>query len=52
MADTLKQAGPDNRVAATLDRAGLWRAQTPQGFRFADILAAHAARRRLPAGTT
>jgi 2-C-methyl-D-erythritol 4-phosphate cytidylyltransferase/2-C-methyl-D-erythritol 2,4-cyclodiphosphate synthase len=41
LADTLKQAGPDNRVAATLDRAGLWRAQTPQGFRFADILAAH-----------
>jgi 2-C-methyl-D-erythritol 4-phosphate cytidylyltransferase / 2-C-methyl-D-erythritol 2,4-cyclodiphosphate synthase len=41
LADTLKQAGPDNCVAATLDRAGLWRAQTPQGFRFADILAAH-----------
>ena len=41
LADTLKQAGPDNRVAATIDRAGLWRAQTPQGFRFADILAAH-----------
>jgi 2-C-methyl-D-erythritol 4-phosphate cytidylyltransferase / 2-C-methyl-D-erythritol 2,4-cyclodiphosphate synthase len=39
--DTLKQAGPDNRIAATLERAGLWRAQTPQGFRFADILAAH-----------
>jgi 2-C-methyl-D-erythritol 4-phosphate cytidylyltransferase / 2-C-methyl-D-erythritol 2,4-cyclodiphosphate synthase len=41
LSDTLKQAGPDGRVAATLDRAGLWRAQTPQGFRFADILAAH-----------
>jgi 2-C-methyl-D-erythritol 4-phosphate cytidylyltransferase / 2-C-methyl-D-erythritol 2,4-cyclodiphosphate synthase len=39
--DTLKRAGPDNRVAATLDRGGLWHAQTPQGFRFADILAAH-----------
>ena len=35
LADTLKQAGPDNRIAATLERAGLWRAQTPQGFRFA-----------------
>ena len=43
LADTLKQAGPDRRIAATLDRAQLWRAQTPQGFRFAEILAAHAA---------
>lgn len=43
LADTLKKAGPDDRVVATPDRAGLWRAQTPQGFRFADILAAHAA---------
>ena len=42
LTDTLKRAGPDARVAATLDRAGLWRAQTPQGFRYADILAAHA----------
>jgi 2-C-methyl-D-erythritol 4-phosphate cytidylyltransferase/2-C-methyl-D-erythritol 2,4-cyclodiphosphate synthase len=40
-ADTLKQAGPDNRITATVERAGLWRAQTPQGFRFGDILAAH-----------
>jgi 2-C-methyl-D-erythritol 4-phosphate cytidylyltransferase / 2-C-methyl-D-erythritol 2,4-cyclodiphosphate synthase len=40
-ADTLKQAAHGNRIAATVDRAGLWRAQTPQGFRFADILAAH-----------
>lgn len=45
LADTVKKAGPDRRVAATLDRAGLWRAQTPQGFRFADILAAHEAAR-------
>jgi 2-C-methyl-D-erythritol 4-phosphate cytidylyltransferase / 2-C-methyl-D-erythritol 2,4-cyclodiphosphate synthase len=42
LADTLKRAGPDARVAATLDRAGLWRAQTPQAFRYADIVAAHA----------
>jgi len=41
LADTLKEAGPGGRIAATVDRAGLWRAQTPQGFRFADILAAH-----------
>ncbi len=38
--DTLKR-GADALVAGTVDRADLWRAQTPQGFRFADILAAH-----------
>jgi 2-C-methyl-D-erythritol 4-phosphate cytidylyltransferase/2-C-methyl-D-erythritol 2,4-cyclodiphosphate synthase len=43
VADTLKQAGADRRIAATLDRAQVWRAQTPQGFRFPEILAAHAA---------
>ncbi len=43
LADSLKRAGPGNRVAATVERAGLWRAQTPQGFRFGDILKAHAA---------
>ncbi|KAB2917928.1 MAG: bifunctional 2-C-methyl-D-erythritol 4-phosphate cytidylyltransferase/2-C-methyl-D-erythritol 2,4-cyclodiphosphate synthase [Hyphomicrobiaceae bacterium] len=43
LADTVKKEGPDRRVAATLERAGLWRAQTPQGFGFADILAAHEA---------
>jgi 2-C-methyl-D-erythritol 4-phosphate cytidylyltransferase/2-C-methyl-D-erythritol 2,4-cyclodiphosphate synthase len=43
LADTLKKAGPDQRIAATLERAEVWRAQTPQGFRFADILAAHSA---------
>ena len=41
VADTLKRARPDGTIAATVDRAGLWRAQTPQGFRFAPILAAH-----------
>ncbi len=33
LADTLKQAGDDNRVAATVDRRGKWAAQTPQMFR-------------------
>jgi 2-C-methyl-D-erythritol 4-phosphate cytidylyltransferase/2-C-methyl-D-erythritol 2,4-cyclodiphosphate synthase len=33
--------GEEGRVAGTVDRAGLWRAQTPQGFRFPLILAAH-----------
>ena len=41
LADTLKRAAPDGTIAATVDRAGLWRAQTPQGFDFAAILAAH-----------
>ena len=33
--------GADGKVTGTQDRAGLFRAQTPQGFRFAEILAAH-----------
>ena len=40
--DTVKR-GAGGRVVETLDRAALWRAQTPQGFRYADILAAHRA---------
>lgn len=40
--DTLKQ-GEAGRVAGTRARDGLWAAQTPQGFRYADILAAHRA---------
>lgn len=35
--------GAAGRVTGTLDRAGLYRAQTPQAFRFAAILAAHLA---------
>ncbi len=38
--DTLKR-GEDGHITGTVARAGLWRAQTPQGFRFAEILAAH-----------
>jgi len=40
--DTLKQ-GANGQIAGTRDRAGLWGAQTPQGFRYAEILAAHRA---------
>ncbi|MPY68494.1 MAG: bifunctional 2-C-methyl-D-erythritol 4-phosphate cytidylyltransferase/2-C-methyl-D-erythritol 2,4-cyclodiphosphate synthase [Alphaproteobacteria bacterium] len=40
--DTLKR-GDGGLVVETVSREGLWRAQTPQGFRFADILAAHRA---------
>ncbi|WP_142846927.1 bifunctional 2-C-methyl-D-erythritol 4-phosphate cytidylyltransferase/2-C-methyl-D-erythritol 2,4-cyclodiphosphate synthase [Telmatospirillum sp. J64-1] len=38
--DTLKREA-SGMVAATQDRSGLWRAQTPQGFRYQDILSAH-----------
>ena len=40
--DTLKR-GDSGRIAGTVDRRDLWRAQTPQGFRFDAILAAHRA---------
>lgn len=33
VADTIKQAGPDGIVTATLDRSTLWAVQTPQAFR-------------------
>ncbi|HEY8128094.1 MAG TPA: 2-C-methyl-D-erythritol 4-phosphate cytidylyltransferase, partial [Hyphomicrobium sp.] len=39
--DTLKRASDVGVVTETVARAGLWRAQTPQGFHFAPILAAH-----------
>jgi 2-C-methyl-D-erythritol 4-phosphate cytidylyltransferase/2-C-methyl-D-erythritol 2,4-cyclodiphosphate synthase len=41
--DTLKQGTSEEGglVAATVDRSALWRAQTPQGFRYPEILAAH-----------
>ncbi|MCW8085385.1 bifunctional 2-C-methyl-D-erythritol 4-phosphate cytidylyltransferase/2-C-methyl-D-erythritol 2,4-cyclodiphosphate synthase [Sabulicella glaciei] len=42
VSDTLKR-GAEGRVSETVPRAGLFRAQTPQGFRFAPLLAAHRA---------
>jgi 2-C-methyl-D-erythritol 4-phosphate cytidylyltransferase / 2-C-methyl-D-erythritol 2,4-cyclodiphosphate synthase len=41
--DTIKRADSADRVAGTVDRAGLWRAQTPQGFRYGAIMNAHRA---------
>jgi 2-C-methyl-D-erythritol 4-phosphate cytidylyltransferase/2-C-methyl-D-erythritol 2,4-cyclodiphosphate synthase len=38
--DTLK-AGQDGAIQRTVPRAGLYRAQTPQAFRFATLLEAH-----------
>lgn len=46
LADTLKRER-GGEVVSTIDRMGLWRARTPQGFRFLDILAAHRAARSL-----
>ena len=48
VADTLKRAAPgletaERQVTATVDRAGLWRAQTPQAFRAGVLAAAYAA---------
>jgi 2-C-methyl-D-erythritol 4-phosphate cytidylyltransferase/2-C-methyl-D-erythritol 2,4-cyclodiphosphate synthase len=40
VADTLKR-GEAGAIAATVSRENLFRAQTPQGFRFAALLAAH-----------
>jgi 2-C-methyl-D-erythritol 4-phosphate cytidylyltransferase/2-C-methyl-D-erythritol 2,4-cyclodiphosphate synthase len=43
LADTLKRADGETMVMATVSRQQLWRAQTPQVFRFERILAAHRA---------
>ena len=43
LADTLKRIGDGNAISETVPRRDLWRAQTPQVFRFAPLLAAHRA---------
>jgi 2-C-methyl-D-erythritol 4-phosphate cytidylyltransferase/2-C-methyl-D-erythritol 2,4-cyclodiphosphate synthase len=43
VADTLKRAGADGQIAATVARDGLFRAQTPQAFHFTTLLALHRA---------
>jgi 2-C-methyl-D-erythritol 4-phosphate cytidylyltransferase/2-C-methyl-D-erythritol 2,4-cyclodiphosphate synthase len=43
LADTLKREDGSGRIAGTPPRAGLWRAQTPQGFRLGKLRAAYAA---------
>jgi 2-C-methyl-D-erythritol 4-phosphate cytidylyltransferase/2-C-methyl-D-erythritol 2,4-cyclodiphosphate synthase len=43
LADTLKRVDSAGAIAETVPRAHLWRAQTPQIFRFAPLLAAHRA---------
>ena len=41
--DTLKRTDADGIVVGTVSRDALWRAQTPQGFNFELLLAAHRA---------
>ncbi len=48
--DTVKRADPAGRVVATVERSGLWRAQTPQMFRLGALREALAA--ALAAGHT
>ena len=43
LADTLKRVDGDGAIFGTVSRAHLWRAQTPQIFRFASLLTAHRA---------
>jgi 2-C-methyl-D-erythritol 4-phosphate cytidylyltransferase/2-C-methyl-D-erythritol 2,4-cyclodiphosphate synthase len=43
LADTLKRDDGTGRIVATPSRAGLWRAQTPQGFRLGQLNTAYAA---------
>lgn len=41
--DSLKRVGADGAAVESVDRSGVVRAQTPQGFRFAELLEAHLA---------
>lgn len=52
LADTLKRVGADRTISETVPRRDLWRAQTPQVFRFAPLLAAHRAAAALAADET
>jgi 2-C-methyl-D-erythritol 4-phosphate cytidylyltransferase len=44
--DTLKEVDEAGRIVRTVDRTGLWRVQTPQGFPRALLDRAHAEARR------
>lgn len=48
VSDTIKRAGIESRIASTVNRDGLWRAQTPQMFRLAGLL--HALEQVLQSG--
>lgn len=38
--DTMKRSGPGDEILETVERSGLWHAQTPQMFRLSDLQAA------------
>ncbi len=46
LVDTLKEVDAEGRILRTVDRTGLWRAQTPQAFPRAMLERAHDAARR------
>lgn len=50
--DTLKEVDDDGRIVRTVDRARLWRAQTPQAFPKEMIVRAYAAARAGGSGAT
>jgi 2-C-methyl-D-erythritol 4-phosphate cytidylyltransferase len=50
VADTLKRANGEDRIAATVPREGLWQAQTPQMFRYGLLI--EALRRTTGTGVT
>jgi 2-C-methyl-D-erythritol 4-phosphate cytidylyltransferase/2-C-methyl-D-erythritol 2,4-cyclodiphosphate synthase len=50
VSDTLKR-GANSRIMETVPRANLFRAQTPQGFRYQELLSLHLAAAREPALT-
>ncbi len=50
--DTLKQVDADGRIVRTVDRTGLWRAQTPQAFPRELLERAHIAAREARVGAT
>lgn len=41
MRDTIKRVGPNGLIESTVDRSGLWLAQTPQAFQHALLQTAH-----------
>ncbi len=52
LADTLKRLGPGGEVVETVERAGLWRALTPQMFRLAALREALAEARQAGVAVT
>lgn len=45
--DTIKKVGDNGEILSTVDRSHLWKAATPQGFVYQEILSAHLAAKGL-----